>query len=90
VRLGTSIIRKNQQVTNAVKNLQKIINDAGIGLDHAANGFYTDCSRHLGTHTYKFLIYLNRQISSVAGNRQQIIDKLTLVADNLVSGAIKF
>ncbi len=39
----TSVVRK------AIADIQKIINNAGIGLDHAANGLFTASSRHLET-----------------------------------------
>jgi hypothetical protein len=35
--------RRSNLVKDAVASLQKIINDAKTGLNHAANGFFTAC-----------------------------------------------
>ncbi len=46
---------RNAQVQEAVSNLQTTLQQAGIGLNNAQNGFPA-LSGHLGTHTNQFLL----------------------------------
>lgn len=70
--------------------MQKLLNDARIGWDHAANGFFTNSARHLGTHTNKFIRFLHSELMPLAGNRKAIIEKLREIADLLRKGKLKF
>ena len=78
------------KVGDKVRDLQRILNEAGVGLDHAANGFFTKDARHLGTHTHKFIHYLHETISPLAGNRGAIIQKLREITELLKKGTLKF
>jgi hypothetical protein len=82
--------RRNPVARRAIENCQRILNEVGIGWDHAANGFFTNSPRHLGTHTNAFFFFLERELAPLAGNRGAIITTLRDIAGQLRSGAIIF
>jgi hypothetical protein len=82
--------RRSATVRAAIANSQRIINEAGIGLDHAANGFFTGSARHLGTHTNAFQFFLNGQLAPLAGRRGAIINALRTISSRLKSGGLVF
>jgi hypothetical protein len=77
-------------IQQAIANVQHIVNQAGIGFNHTSNGFFTGSTRHLGTHTNRFFIYLNQQLPPLAENRAAILAKLNNIQQQLLSGGIKF
>ena len=73
-----------------IARLQNIVNEAGIGTDHAANGFFTSSSNQLGTHRNTFFTYLEKELSRAGGDRKAIIDTLKTVSQDLLTGKISF
>ena len=86
----TGISSRNPIIQSAIQGSRDILNKAKIGLNHSANGFFTNFPNHLGTHTHEFLLDLYSQLEPLAGNRSAIISKLKEISSALKGEGIKF
>jgi hypothetical protein len=82
--------RRGRRIASMVRDLQGVLNEAGIGLDHEANGFFTNSGRHLGTHTNRFIEFLHGRVMPLAGNRAAIIQALRQITADLLARRIRF
>jgi hypothetical protein len=83
-------LNKGKEIAKRVQELHEILKDAGLGVNDAVNGLFTNSARHLGTHTFDFIRYLHKQLTPLAGNSSAITAKLTEIADLLKRGKLKF
>ena len=65
-----------------VKYAQDVLAGAGIDLNDAVNGFFTDDSTHGGTHTIDYLRDLADALRQTGGNKNKIIQVLKSIALN--------
>ena len=76
-----------RKVGNKVRQMQKWLNDAGIGTDHAANGFFTNCRKHMGTHRDKFIEFAHQELQSAAqGGRAALLKALGDIRAEVLTG----
>jgi len=83
----------NRKVGDQVREMQEWLKKAGIDIDDAANGFFTDCRRHLGTHRDDFIKTLYKELKQVVkqgGDQKQMhanmVNKLNDIRERILSG----
>ena len=77
--------RRSKQVQRAIQDAKDALKRASIDLNDAFNGFWTQCSRHMGTHTDDFLRKLGRRLKPLQ-SRTEVIDELDSVIGEVLSG----
>ena len=78
---------RGKEIGGKVEQMQKWLNDAGIGLDHFRNGFKTSSTRHLGTHTNQFIKFAHSKLQEAAGHgRAAMLRKLDEILAEIRSG----
>ncbi len=76
--------RRPQHVQDAVSETQGFLEDVGIEINDADNGFFSTRADHWGTHTNKYLLEMHTRIQRYAGNHDAIYMEL----DNLKFDAL--
>jgi len=87
--------RRNATTRGKIEYAQRMLNELGIGVDHAANGFPTNMPGHLGTHKNAFFDYLYEELKLLETvkprhKRGAVLEKLRSIASDLVDKAIVF
>ena len=77
--------RRSKEVQRAIQDAKDALKRVNIDLNDAFNGFWTQCSRHMGTHTDEFLLKLGRRLKPLQ-SRTQVIDELDSVIGEVLSG----
>jgi hypothetical protein len=77
--------RRVKAVRDAIQDAKDALKRANIDLNDAFNGFWTQCSRHMGTHTDKFLLQLGRRLKPLQ-SRTEVINELDRVIGEVLSG----
>jgi hypothetical protein len=54
-------------------------------IDDAANGFWTDCTRHFGTHTKKYINTLLKEFKTVK-TREEAIEAINRIYEKIANG----
>ncbi len=78
---------RGKEIGGKVKQMQKWLNEAGIGLDHFRNGFMTRSTRHLGTHTNDFIHFAHSKLAEASGKgRAEMLTKLDEILIEIRNG----
>jgi RHS repeat-associated protein len=80
------IVPSWEGATGAVKEMQDILEEVGIGINDEENGFLTASSTHNGTHTPEFINDLLEALRGARGNYQAVNDVLESAASAALGG----
>ena len=77
--------RRVKAVRDAIQDAKDALKRANNDLNDAFNGFWTQCSRHMGTHTDEFLLKLGDRLKPLQ-SRTEVINELDRVIPEILSG----
>jgi hypothetical protein len=77
--------KRSPEVVKAIKDARNALKRAGININDAANGFWTKNSRHMGTHTDKYLLDMGERLRGLT-DKGQVQHALNRLRDDIRSG----
>jgi hypothetical protein len=79
---------RSDKVQDAIKASKTALEKAGIGLNDSWNGFWTQSSNHLGTHTDAFFLQLGRELAGQS-DRTAVMNILGGFRDRILLGEFR-
>ena len=77
---------RTKSVRDAIVDAKESLRGAGIGLNESWNGFWTNSTNHLGTHTDTFFLELGNRMRGLT-NKSDVLDELARLREEIFSGS---